>query len=101
MKEKFMVVAERFVEYLKNEEYDEAFGFEMNDGHCDFNFGIKPVFEFDNWTFVVGMYGDTSVTTMKLLTFEDEPSDWDEYIDEIAEFLSKEYGEDDCWTPIV
>ena len=35
---------------------------------------------------------------MKLLTFEDEPVDWNDYVGVVAEFLSKEY---DYWTPVV
>ena len=91
---------EERLEYLKNEEYDESFSFEMNDGHCDFYFGIKPVFEFGNLTFVVGMYGDGSATTIRLLSFEEVTGeiDWDDYIDEIAAVLNKEY---DYWTPVV
>ena len=96
---KFKVIAERFVEYLKNGEYDKDFTFVVNDGLNDFTCGITYVSEFDNWTFVVGMYGDGSTTTMRLLTFEEFlEMDWDDYTEEIAEFLNTEY---DYLTPVI
>lgn len=97
--ENFEVIAKRFVGYLKNGNYKKTFEFKMNNGENNYIFGIKYISEFDNWTFVMGMYGDSG-DTMKLLTFGDcfEDINWDNYVKEITIFLSKAYQ---SYTPVV
>ena len=98
--EKFKVIAERFVEYLKEDDFDEMFQFTMNDGLCDFIFGIKLVNDFDTYVFVVGMYGDCSCQTYNLISFNGEigDHDWNEELEYITEFFYEHYND---WTPVI
>ena len=102
LKEKFVVIAKRFIEYLKNGDFTVNFDFVLNDGSCDFNFGIaSPNMGFGNWVFITSMYGDGSGTTATLLVIEDingiEDS-WDDYLDYITDYLFNNYNE---WTPVI
>lgn len=99
----FKKIAEKFVEYLKAEDFDNAFKFVLNDGFNDFDFGIVYVSEFDTLLFVVGMYGDGSVgDTDKILKFEDqwdrESDDFDDELEYITNFLYENYKE---WNPVI
>ena len=102
MREKFMVIAERFIEYLKDGDFTVNFDFVMNDGSCDFDFGIaSPHMGFGNWVFITSMYGDGSGATATLLVIEDingiEES-WDDYLDYITDYLFNNYK---SWTPVI
>lgn len=103
MREKFVVIAERFIEYLKDGNFEEAFQFEMDDGVCedDFGFATTLVGEFDTWLFVTSMYGDGSGATATLLVIEDingiEDS-WDDYLDYVTDYLFNNYK---GWTPVI
>lgn len=103
MREKFMVIAERFIEYLKDGNFDEAFQFEMNDGACEDNFGFATtlVGEFDTWLFVTSMYGDGSGSTNSMLFMEEVlgmEDDWDDYLDMITDYYFEHYKD---WTPVI
>ena len=102
LREKFMIIAERFVEYLNDGDFDKNFDFVMNDGSCDFNFGIaSPHMGFGNWVFITSMYGDGSGTTATLLVIENingiEES-WDYYLDYITDYLFSNYN---GWIPVI
>lgn len=99
----FKKIAEKFVEYLKADDFDNAFKFVLNDGFNDFDFGIVYVSEFDTLLFVVSMYGDGSVgDTDKILKFEDqwdrESDDFDDELEYITNFLYENYKE---WNPVI
>lgn len=99
----FKRIAEKFVEYLKANDFDNAFKFVLNDGLNDFDFGIVYVSEFDTLLFVVSMYGDGSVgDTDKILKFEDqgdrELDDFDDELEYITNFLYENYKE---WNPVI
>ena len=102
MREKFNELAKRFIEYLKDREFDEPFKFEMNDGCCEdnFMFGTEFVGSFDAWIFVTAMYGDGSVTTASMFTLADNDfnGNWDDYLDVIADYYYNNYK---YWTPVV
>lgn len=93
----FEEIAEKFIEYLKEADFSQAFKFILNDGIDDFDYGIKLINEFDNWIFVTSMYGDGSCESVSILTFEDDwdikPEDWDEQADVITDYLLKNYEE--------
>lgn len=95
MREKFVVIAEKFIEYLKNGNFNEAFRFEMNDGVCEDNFGFATILvgEFDTWLFVTSMYGDGSGVTNSILFFEELSMErnWDDYLDMITDYYFENY----------
>lgn len=102
MREKFVIIAERFIEYLKSGDFTENFNFVLNDGSCDFDFGTAaPHVGFGNWIFVTSMYGDGSGSTASLLTIEDVNNiedSWDDYLDYITDYYFGHYKD---WTPVV
>lgn len=103
MREKFRQIAERFIEYIKNGNFEEAFTFEMNDGVCEdnFTFGTTLVGAFDTWLFVTSMYGDGSGSTNSMLFFEqvlDMEDNWDDYLDVVENYYFEHYKD---WTPVV
>ena len=99
----FKKIAKKFVEYLKADDFDNAFKFVLNDGLNDFDFGIVYVSEFDTLLFVVGMYGDGSVgDTDKILKFEEQwdrkSYDFEDELEYITNFLYENYKE---WNPVI
>ena len=93
----FKKIAKKFVEYLKADDFDNAFKFVLNDGLNDFDFGIVYVSEFDTLLFVVGMYGDGSVgDTDKILKFEEQwdrkSYDFEDELEYITNFLYEKIG---------
>lgn len=93
----FEEIAKRFIEYLKEADFSEAFKFTLNDGTSDYEYGIKLISEFDNWIFVTSMYGDGSAVSVSVLTFEDywdmKPEDWDNELDRITDYLTENYSD--------
>ena len=93
----FEDIAKHFIEYVKNgiennEVFNEPFHFILNDGNCDFEYGTKLIYEFDNWIFVTSMYGDGSGVSVSVLTFEDDPDrDWDDELDKITDYYYENY----------
>ena len=93
----FEDIAKHFIEYVKNgiknnEAFNEPFHFILNDGNCDFEYGTKLIYEFDNWIFVTSMYGDGSCVSVSVLTFEDDlDRDWDDELDKITDYYYENY----------
>lgn len=102
MREKFMVIAERFIEYLKDGDFTVSFDFVMSDGTNNFDFGtIAPHGGFGNWLFVTSMYGDGSGSSASLLVIEDVndiEDSWDDYLDYITDYYFEHYKN---WTPVI
>lgn len=96
MKDDFKKIAQRFVEYLKADDFEKAFQFVLNDGSCDFEFGTVYVGEFDNLIFVTSMYGDGAWDgTQSLLKFDEDANrtseDWDDLLDTITDYYYENY----------
>lgn len=102
MKNDFKKIAEKFIEYLKNGDFEKNFDFVLNDGTNNFHFGTGiPHCGFDNWIFITCMYGDGSATTASLLTFENVNNieeDWDDYLDFFTDYYYNNYKD---WNPII
>lgn len=90
--DKFRVIAKKFIEYLKNEDFDTPFQFEMNDKYSIIWFGTKVVRDFDNYIFVTSDYGGASnglVTSFMIEEFDTD--DIDEYYEDILEKITEYY----------
>lgn len=102
MRGKFKELAKRFIEYLKDREFDKPFKFEMNDGCSEYNliFGTKFVWTFDSFIFVTSMYGDGSTATASMFTLADNDfnGNWEDYLDMLTDYYYNNYKD---WTPIV
>ena len=93
----FEEIAKRFIKYLKESDFNQAFKFTLNDGGDDFEYGIKLISEFDNWIFVTSMYGDGSGASVSVLTFEDnnwdmKPENLDYQLERITDYLTENYS---------
>lgn len=91
--DEFEKIAEKFINYLKNNDFDNVFHFVLNDGSNDFDFGTKVIIEFNTWTFVTGMYGDGSGTSFSLFTLEDDwkSQDWEDTVEIITNYFYDNY----------
>ena len=100
-REGYKKLTSKFIEYLKNGNFEDAFRFVLNDSTCGFDFGTKLIDEFGNWVFVTGMYGDGSGSTVTILNFEDDENrddeDWENEYDRIYNYFCSNYGD---WKPV-
>lgn len=91
-KNDFRKLAERFIKYLKEDDFSETFQFTLNDGESDFGFGTVYVSEFDNVLFVTSMYGDNAANgTQSILKFEGDIECWDDYVDFVTDYYYDNY----------
>ena len=101
MKEKFVGLAEKFIEHCKNGDiYDEPFEFKIDDGYVSHIFGTVLIQHFDTLLFVTSVYGDTSGSSASMFApmdfadnFDDfDELDWKYFLEEATEYFYKEYG---------
>ena len=102
--EKFKIIAERFIEYLKDGDFDKPFQFELKafDGVSDW-FGTKVVRDFDNYIFVTSLYGGVSNGTASLLMIDDfEESFLEEYYEDVLKEITEHYYNNyKDWEPVI
>lgn len=98
MKEKYIRLAERFVEYCKSGDiYDESFDFKIDDGNVHHIFGTILIEHFDTIFFVTSVYGGFGATTFTPEFFDKNnfdnfnDDDWNYLLEEATEYFYKNY----------
>lgn len=102
MRDDFKKLAEEFIKYLKDEDFEGNFNFVLNDGSSNFNFGTgMPHCGFGNWIFITSMYGDesgSSVSTLVIGDFDDDVDDLDDYLGFITDYYYNNYKD---WNVVI